>query len=273
MTTDNTQPDPQAADHSGYKAYAKMLAAKAINPDKSLKANADLDDLETIGKLLTPKKPLTPLATLDPTPLAPLPHTSDQSDPSSPPHNPIPPTLPAPADDDEYNTPIAYEYWEALAYDLALENTSANEIAKAYGFTLQEFNELLINPYFQKLLQTKRDEVKQLGSDADFTAKMRMIVTRATPAMLARLTDSETPTREFHALYKTAVELARLAPEPQQSASSSMPAQASITLNISGVPGLEHLATTPPQLQTQPIEEAQVIQPTPLNQPLQLQEL
>lgn len=140
--------------------------------------------------------------------------------------------------------PVQFELWETLAYDLALANTDPQTIANAYEITTDRLEQLQTNPYFAKILQAKKDEVKQLGSDATFAVKMRMVANRATPQLLRRLTDPSTANRDFLAMFKTVTELGQLIPQPSQD-DSPQPTLigASVTFNISGVPGLEHLST------------------------------
>lgn len=140
--------------------------------------------------------------------------------------------------------PVQFELWETLAYDLALANTDPQTIANAYEITTDQLEQLQTNPYFAKILQAKKDEVKQLGSDATFAVKMRMVANRATPQLLRRLTDPSTANRDFLAMFKTVTELGQLIPQPSQD-DNPQPTLigASVTFNISGVPGLEHLST------------------------------
>lgn len=142
------------------------------------------------------------------------------------------------------NNAVEFELWETLAYDLALANTDPQTIANAYDLTIDQLEQLQTNPYFAKILQAKKDEVKQLGSDATFAVKMRMVANRATPQLLRRLTDPSTANRDFLAMFKTVTELGQLIPQPSQD-DSPQPTLigASVTFNISGVPGLEHLST------------------------------
>lgn len=147
--------------------------------------------------------------------------------------------------------PVQFELWETLAYDLALANTDPQTIVNAYEITTDQLEQLQTNPYFAKILQAKKDEVKQLGSDATFAVKMRMVANRATPQLLRRLTDPSTANRDFLAMFKTVTELGQLIPQPSQD-DSSQPTLigASVTFNISGVPGLEHLSTASQSSQT-----------------------
>lgn len=135
--------------------------------------------------------------------------------------------------------PIGFEMWEALAYDLVLAHTDEATIAKAYQVSQVQLAHLRANPYFKKMVLSKEEEIRQLGADAAFVVKMRMVATRATPQFLKRLTDSSTNNKDFHALFKTAVELAKLLPETDD---RQIAVGASVTFNIQGVPGLEHLA-------------------------------
>ena len=148
-------------------------------------------------------------------------------------------------------TPVPFELWETLAYDLALSNTDPQTIANAYDLTIDQLEQLQTNPYFAKILQAKKDEVKQLGSDATFAVKMRMVANRTTPQLLRRLTDPNTANRDFLAMFKTVTELGQLIPQPSQD-DSPQPTLigASVTFNISGVPGLEHLSTASQSSQT-----------------------
>lgn len=103
------------------------------------------------------------------------------------------------------------------------------------------------------MLQAKQEEVQQLGSDAAFAVKMRMVANRATPQLLLRLTAADTSNRDFLAMFKTVTELGRLS-APQETANQPV-AGASVVFNIQGVPGLEHLSAATPQ--TADIAEAQ----------------
>lgn len=143
---------------------------------------------------------------------------------------------------DQDTPPVPFELWETLAYDLALENNSHNAIAEAYYISYEQLKSLQENKYFAKVAQAKKDEVKQLGSDAAFTVKMRMVANKATPQLLARLTDNTTNNRDFLAMFKVVTELAKLT--PQQEVDNQPVIGANVTFNIQGVPGLEHLSPT-----------------------------
>lgn len=142
--------------------------------------------------------------------------------------------------------PVEFALWESLAYDLALDTTDQNTIARAYKITPAQLNNLHTNPYFVKMVKAKKEEVQRMGAEAAFKVKMKMLANKATTQFLHRLTSHETSTRDFHALFRTAVELAELIPKEQ---ATPLAAQgASITFNIQGVPGLGHLSVATPPL-------------------------
>lgn len=158
--------------------------------------------------------------------------------------------LPDPTPTDEPLLP--FEKWEALAYDLALDYVDRHTLAGEYDISDETLQKLLENQYFVKMYHAKQEEVKSLGSDASFTVKMRMIANRAMPQFLTRLTQSTTTDRDFHNLFRTAIELAQLAPQETEPTHPQM-VGANITFNLGGVPGLEHLLMTtdqPSQTQT-----------------------
>ena len=164
-------------------------------------------------------------------------------------------TAPANLPADNSYSPIGFELWEALAYDLALDHTDRQTIAEAYRLSIPQLEHLEANPYFGKMLQAKRDEIKQIGSDAAFVVKMRMVANRATPQFLKRLTDSSTSSKDFHALFKTAVELAQLMPKQDEDTNVAQAViGASVTFNIQGVPGLEHLSAAPARPVPAPVQ-------------------
>ena len=145
-------------------------------------------------------------------------------------------------------TPIGFELWEALAYDLALAYADPTTIADEYHLTTAQLAHLQENEYFAKMLKAKQEEVAQLGSQAAevaFTVKMRMLANRATPEFLKRLTHPATPTKDFHNLFKLAVELAKLNSTEQDETNPTSVIGTSVVFNINGVPGLSHLQTQP----------------------------
>ena len=166
------------------------------------------------------------------------------------------PTITAEQDDQQSDTyevstnttPIGFELWEALAYDLALTHADPATIADEYRLTTTQLAHLQENEYFAKMLKAKREEVAQLGSQAAevaFTVKMRMLTNRATPEFLKRLTHPATSTKDFHNLFKLAVELAQLDPTEQDETNATPVIGASVVFNINGVPGLSHLQAQP----------------------------
>lgn len=133
---------------------------------------------------------------------------------------------------------VPVEYWEAIAYDLALETADEDLLAERLGLPTEDVRALHDNPFFAKLLAEKRTEIASLDENAGFTVAYRMIANRASSHFLRRLTDPATTDRDFLNLFKHAVELARLKP-PE--AAPQPAAQATVMFNIQGVPGLEHL--------------------------------
>lgn len=164
--------------------------------------------------------------------------------------------LPNPTPTDEPLLP--FEKWEALAYDLALDYVDRHTLAGEYDISDETLQKLLENQYFVKMYHAKQEEVKSLGSDASFTVKMRMIANRAMPQFLTRLTQSTTTDRDFHNLFRTAIELAQLAPLEAEPTHPQM-VGANITFNLGGVPGLEHLLMTTDQPPLADITDAQVL--------------
>lgn len=144
--------------------------------------------------------------------------------------------------DVEGSTFLPTDLWEPLAYDLALDNVPPTQIAQAYSLSLDQLERLQSSPYFSKMLGAKKEEVSSLGADAAFIVKMRMMATRASPQFMCRLVDPATNNKDFHALFKTAVELANLAPKEDISDKQTI-VGASVTFNIQGVPGLGHLSS------------------------------
>lgn len=176
------------------------------------------------------------------------------------------PTLAELAPSEPTATNVPFELWEALAYDLALSDLDPQHIAQAYELTLEQLQAIQNNPYFKKIHQSKQDEVKQLGTDATFAVKMRMVANKSVPHLLQRLTALDTSNRDFLAMFKVVTELAQLTPQPNLTDNNAATVVgASITLNLSGVPGLEHLTTATPAFDTQAteIECAEVIEPYP----------
>lgn len=133
---------------------------------------------------------------------------------------------------------IPVEYWEAIAYDLALGTADEDLLAERLALPPEDVRALHDNPFFAKLLAEKRTEIASLDENAGFTVAYRMIANRASSHFLRRLTDPATTDRDFLNLFKQAVELARLKP-PETAPQPA--AQATVMFNIQGIPGLEHL--------------------------------
>ena len=96
---------------------------------------------------------------------------------------------------DDAPPPVEFTLWEVLASDLAIGMTPTPAILKAYDISKEQLDLLQANSFFQKLLQAKQDEIAESSrnpSEAAFVQKMRFIADKATPRLLARLTDNET---------------------------------------------------------------------------------
>lgn len=163
----------------------------------------------------------------------------------------------APVVPDDAPPPVEFTLWEVLASDLAIGMTPTPAILKAYDISKEQLDLLQANPFFQKLLQAKQDEIAESSrnpSEAAFVQKMRFIADKATPRLLARLTDNETTNKDFATLLQMVVRLARREPPPPRDDAPLAPAFTgpTVTFNIVGVPGLDHLAA------------AQVVQAPPI---------
>lgn len=142
---------------------------------------------------------------------------------------------------------VEFTLWEVLATDLALNQTPPEALTAAYGITREQLAELRANPFFQKLYQSKVEEIEQTSrnpSEAAFVQKMRFIADKAAPFLLNRLTDNETSNRDFATLLQMVVKLARREPPPPTNdQTATIAVGPSVTFNITGVPGLDHLAS------------------------------
>lgn len=186
----------------------------------------------------------------------------------------IPQTALTPSVPDDAPPPVEFTLWEVLASDLAIGMTPTPAILKAYDISKEQLDLLQANPFFQKLLQAKQDEIAESSrnpSEAAFVQKMRFIADKATPRLLARLTDNETTNKDFATLLQMVVRLARREPPPPRDDAPLAPALTgpTVTFNIVGVPGLDHLATaqvvqSPPLQHAPPLEHT----PTPTPDPL-----
>ena len=186
------------------------------------------------------------------------------------------PTLPstalAPVVPDDAPPPVEFTLWEVLASDLAIGMTPTPAILKAYDISKEQLDLLQANPFFQKLLQAKQDEIAESSrnpSEAAFVQKMRFIADKATPRLLARLTADETTNKDFATLLQMVVRLARREPPPPRDDAPLAPALTgpTVTFNIVGVPGLDHLATAQvvqaPPIPHAPLQPTQPLQHTP----------
>ena len=168
---------------------------------------------------------------------------------------------------DDAPPPVEFTLWEVLASDLAIGMTPTPAILKAYDISREQLDLLQANPFFQKLLQAKQDEIAESSrnpSEAAFVQKMRFIADKATPRLLARLTDNETTNKDFATLLQMVVRLARREPPPPRDDAPLAPALTgpTVTFNIVGVPGLDHLATAQ-VVQSPPIPHTPPLQHTP----------
>jgi hypothetical protein len=167
---------------------------------------------------------------------------------------------------------VEFTLWEVLASDLAIGMTPTPAILKAYDISKEQLDLLQANPFFQKLLQAKQDEIAESSrnpSEAAFVQKMRFIADKATPRLLARLTDNETTNKDFATLLQMVVRLARREPPPPRDDAPLAPALTgpTVTFNIVGVPGLDHLAAAQvvqsPPIPHAPLQPTQPLQHTP----------
>lgn len=152
----------------------------------------------------------------------------------------------------EYKAPILpqvgtipFHLWESLAYDLALGHPPSEELATAYSSTLEDLVALIESPYFSKLLSAKREEVAEVGPRASTVTKFRVITSMGMREYMRRVTSPNTSDKDFHALFKLALEMGELTPPP---APKDGGVQIDIgnnadgmTFNIYGIPGLDHV--------------------------------
>lgn len=158
---------------------------------------------------------------------------------------------------------IEFENWEALAYDLALGVANDQELAKGYGVEIHALHSTIENPNFKKMLATKKKEVENLGDGADFTIKMRLITNKAAPKLLNRLLSNNTEDKDFAKLFEIATRLAQLEPTKDAEPDDRGIVGAGITINLHGMPGLEHLSVVSdepiPHTAKPEIEDAELI--------------
>lgn len=149
---------------------------------------------------------------------------------------------------------LGFHLWEAVAYDIALDISPPDQIAQAYGISQQALNELQSNPYFIKLLSSKRKEIEEVGDNAETTLRFRMVTNMAMAEFIRRLTSKNTADKDFHNLFRTSLEMAKLIPLPpkdQAAQQTTIQAGSGVTFNLIGVPGLEHLSPQTATQQTQ----------------------
>lgn len=184
----------------------------------------------------------------------PLSSPASLGNPSSADHTATPTTSTAESEPSTPNLPesasqpqVEFTLWEVLATDLALNQAPPEAITVQYGITREQLAELRANPFFQKLYQSKVEEIEQTSrnpSEAAFVQKMRFIADKAAPFLLNRLIDSETSNRDFATLLQMVVKLARREPPPPTNdQTATIAVGPSVTFNITGVPGLDHLAS------------------------------
>ena len=149
---------------------------------------------------------------------------------------------------------VGFHLWEAIAYDLSLDANPPSAIAHAYGITEADLIILQENQYFAKLLASKRQEIEDVGDNAETTLRFRMATNMAMGEFIRRLTSKNTADKDFHQLFRTSLEMAKLIPQPsKEPPPTTIQAGSGITFNLFGVPGLEHLSAQPvPQMQPQP---------------------
>lgn len=159
------------------------------------------------------------------------------------------PTIPAEYADPYYAPPtnstgFSFSLWEALCYDIALGVRDTASLLADYGLDEAAYAALVTNPHFKKMLAAKREEVAGLGTDAATVAQYRIVAATAAPELQRRLLDPATNNRDFVSLLSKVIEMARLAPQKDEKAVSGG-AGLTVVFNSVGVPGLEHLNTTP----------------------------
>ena len=153
----------------------------------------------------------------------------------------------------EYRAPVMpqvgtvpFHLWESLAYDLALGHPPSEELATAYSSTLPELISLIESPYFTKLLGAKKEEAEEVGPRASTVTKFRVITSMGMREYMRRVTSPDTSDKDFHSLFKLALEMAELTPPPQAKEAGveiKVGAGEGMTFNVYSIPGLDHLAS------------------------------
>ena len=174
----------------------------------------------------------------------------------------------------EYKAPVMpqvgtvpFHLWESLAYDLALGHPPSEELATAYSSTLPELMSLIESPYFTKLLGAKKEEVEEVGHRASTVTKFRVITSMGMREYMRRVTSPDTSDKDFHSLFKLALEMAELTPPPQAKEAGveiKVGAGDGMTFNVYSIPGLEHLASNAVDVTpTEVVDEAEFVDVPP----------
>ena len=170
---------------------------------------------------------------------------------------------------------IPFHLWESLAYDLALGHPPSDDLAQAYSSTMDDLLTLMDSPYFQKLLNAKKEEVEKVGPRASTVTKFRVITSMGMREYMRRVTSPDTSDKDFHALFKLALEMAELTPPPVPKEGGVQIDIGSkgdgMTFNIYGIPGLGHMQNgmtdvTPPSAPTptdDTLDDAEVVEVSP----------
>lgn len=159
---------------------------------------------------------------------------------------------------------VPYDYWESIAYDLALGHAPTEQLCQAYDIDQRQLHELHENPYFKKLLASKKQEVQDVGDNATTVTKFRMIANIGMREFVRRLTSVNTSDKDFHTLFRTALEVGRQLPQPDKSGGVAIEMGTGgnqMTFNIYGMPGLEHLQSATVDEPTQDAEFVEVVEP------------
>lgn len=159
---------------------------------------------------------------------------------------------------------VPYDYWESIAYDLALGHAPTEQLCKAYDIDQRQLHELHENPYFKKLLASKKQEVQDVGDNATTVTKFRMIANIGMREFVRRLTSVNTSDKDFHTLFRTALEVGRQLPQPDKSGGVAIEMGTGgnqMTFNIYGMPGLEHLQSATVDEPTHDAEFVEVVEP------------
>lgn len=159
---------------------------------------------------------------------------------------------------------VPYDYWESIAYDLALGHAPTEQLCQAYDIDQRQLHELHENPYFKKLLASKKQEVQDVGDNATTVTKFRMIANIGMREFVRRLTSVNTSDKDFHTLFRTALEVGRQLPQPDKSGGVAIEMGTGgnqMTFNIYGMPGLEHLQSATVDETTQDAEFVEVVAP------------